>query len=198
MAKLGKRTINFVVSHKLCTGCGTCVGVCPTRSIRMIIRGGIYLPEINYATCSRELGCSICYDLCPGQSIHLNKVAKECFPFAYDDLFIGRFLKCYAGYSADGNNRFHAASGGLITQLLVQMFEDNTIDSAVVARMNPADPLIPEVCIASSKEEIECARSSKYCPVALNIIIKEILANRKKYAIVGLPCHIHGFRKAER
>jgi coenzyme F420 hydrogenase subunit beta len=41
------------------------------------------------------------------------------------------------------------------------------------------------------------ASKSKYCPVAANVALKEILNKDGKYAVVGLPCHIHGLRKAQ-
>ena len=42
------------------------------------------------------------------------------------------------------------------------------------------------------------AAGSKYCPVAANAVIAEILDSRDRLAVVGLPCHIQGLRKAER
>ena len=41
------------------------------------------------------------------------------------------------------------------------------------------------------------ATKSKYCPVPANVRIKKILRRNGKFAVVGLPCHIHGVRKAE-
>jgi len=43
-------------------------------------------------------------------------------------------------------------------------------------------------------KEILAARSSKYCPVSLSGIYDSIISSPGKYVIVGLPCHIHGFR----
>ena len=34
-------------------------------------------------------------------------------------------------------------------------------------------------------------------PVPANIAFEEILEHDGKYAVVGLPCHIHGLRKAQ-
>ena len=57
----------------------------------------------------------------------------------------------------------------------------------------------PEPFIARTSEEIIEASKSKYCPVPANIALKEILESKEgeKFAVVGLPCHIHGIRKVE-
>ena len=49
------------------------------------------------------------------------------------------------------------------------------------------------------EEAIVSASKSKYCPVPANIALKGILEAKEgeKFAIVGLPCHLHGIRKAE-
>jgi coenzyme F420 hydrogenase subunit beta len=60
-------------------------------------------------------------------------------------------------------------------------------------------PLEPEPFIARTKEEIYEARGSKYCPVPCKPCNEEILKapEGQMFAVVGLPCHIHGIRKAE-
>lgn len=52
--------------------------------------------------------------------------------------------------------------------------------------------------IATTREEILQAKSSKYSPVVLNDAVIELKkAQGTRYIVVGLPCHIQGFRKAE-
>ena len=83
--------------------------------------------------------------------------------------------------------------------MLIFALEEGLIDGAVVTKMSEANPLEPEVFIARTKEEIVSAAKSKYCPVPANVALKEILdaEEGEKFAVVGLPCHIHGIRKAE-
>jgi coenzyme F420 hydrogenase subunit beta len=63
--------------------------------------------------------------------------------------------------------------------------------------MDQNNPLLPEPFIAKTKEDILNASSSKYCPVPANKAIREIIESEGRFAIVGLPCHLHGMRKAE-
>ncbi len=63
--------------------------------------------------------------------------------------------------------------------------------------MSSSKPFEPEVFIAKSVDELINAAGSKYCPVPVNAIIKRLLLEPGRYALVGLPCHIEGIRKAE-
>ncbi len=111
---------------------------------------------------------------------------------------MGNYCACYSGYSMDPEIRFNSASGGLITQLLVFALENGIIDGAIVTRMSKATPWQPEAFIARTKEEIIEASKSKYCPVATNVCLNQILKEDGRFALVGLPCHIHGIRKAQK
>lgn len=194
-----QNNIEFIVRNNLCTGCGTCAGVCPSYSIIMREFNGLNLPKVDKKLCSITHGCKVCALVCPGMGMDLNEYGKELFPsHAYNDFYLGRFLECYTGCSTDYNIRFHSASGGMVTQMLIFMIEKKIINGAIVTKMNSKDPLRPEVIIAKTREEIISARSSKYCPVSLNTAIKNVLSENIKVAVVGLPCHIHGFRKAEK
>ena len=65
--------------------------------------------------------------------------------------------------------------------------------------MSEVNPLEPCPFIATTKEQILAASKSKYCPVPANLALRKILEskNNDRFAVVGLPCHIHGIRKAE-
>jgi len=190
--------ISFIVRNGLCTGCGTCVGVCPHSAIKMQKKEGLYLPFIDSSKCQEDKGCDICLRACPGYSIDIDKNSEELFPEAEKDFYLGRILSCFTGYSTDYEIRYHSASGGIVSQLLIFMLENNIIDGALVTRMKLENPLEPESFIATTKEEVLQAKSSKYCPVSPNALIKDLVKREGKFAVVGLPCHIHGFRKAEK
>jgi coenzyme F420 hydrogenase subunit beta len=111
---------------------------------------------------------------------------------------LGNYLTCYIGHATDHEVRYNSASGGLVTALLIFALEEGLIDGALVTKMNRDSPLEAQPFIARTKEEIMSASKSKYCPVPVNVAIKEILDTEKEqFAVVGLPCHIWGFRKAE-
>ena len=194
----GETIITQVVKDGLCTGCGTCVALCPNESIKLTIneKKGIYMPELNEEKCNK---CGICYEVCPGHGVDSKQLNSEIFGKEPEDVLIGNYLNCYIGHSTDHTIRYNSASGGLITQLLIFALKEKIIDGALVTRMKKDKPLEHEPFIARTREEIIEASKSKYCPVPANIALKEILKSKEgeKFAVVGLPCHISGIRKAE-
>lgn len=187
--------IEDVWKRGLCCGCGTCVGVCPYDAIKICLepKKGIFVPQ----TSSDCKNCNICVNACPGYSLDFDELNEFIFGRVPDDILLGNYINCYIGHSLDNRIRWNATSGGLVTSLLIFALEEGIIDGALVMRMNQKKPLEPEVIIAQTSEEIVSALGPKYCPVPLNVGIKEILNRNGKFMVVGLPCHIHGIRKAE-
>ncbi|MEM3702983.1 MAG: Coenzyme F420 hydrogenase/dehydrogenase, beta subunit C-terminal domain [Candidatus Bathyarchaeia archaeon] len=186
--------IKNVVDLGLCTGCGTCAGICPFEALRMCVSAGLVIPEIDEKRCT---GCGLCAKCCPGYSADFRALNLEFFGVQPKDVFLGNFLGCFVGHSNDYDVRFNSASGGVVTQLLIFALEQGIIDGAIVTRMRRDNPLLPESFIARTKEEIVSASKSKYCPTSPNEVLKQVLKEDGRYAFVGLPCQIHGVRKAE-
>ena len=189
-------TIEQIARNDLCTGCGTCVAMCPKEAIEMRIdkRKGIYVPKMNKEKCN---SCGLCRRVCPGHSVNFKALNLDIFGKEPEDVLIGNYQGCYLGHATDDNLRYNAASGGVVTALLLFALEKGIIDGALVTRMSKENPLEPQPFIARTKEEIISACKSKYCPVPANIALREILKEDGRFAVVGLPCHIHGVRKAE-
>ena len=196
---MNNNTIAQVVKNGLCTGCGTCIALCPEEAIKLTIneKKGIYIPELNEEKCNN---CGICFKICPGHEVDFKSLNLKIFGKEPEDIIIGNYLNCYFGHATDYDIRYNSASGGFITQLLIFALEEGIIDGALVTKMKKDKPLEPEPFIARTREEIIEASKSKYCPVPSNIALKEILNSNEgeKFAVVGLPCHIHGIRKAEK
>ena len=190
-----RQTIGPVVKRKLCTGCGTCAGVCPREAITMAVKKGRYVPQLDKARCNR---CGLCHDACPGHGVDFEGLSATLFGDVPEDTAVGRYLGCYVGHAVDGGVRYNSASGGIVSSLLIFALEEGLIDGALVTRMRRDDPLKSEPFIARTREEILSAAGSKYCPVAANTVIHEVLDSDDRIAVVGLPCHIQGLRKAER
>ena len=186
-----KRTIKDLHSD-LCSGCGTCAGLCPNSAIEMLKNKEKYVPVVFPQKCNY---CGFCFDICPGQSIDFMKLNSEIFQKIPDDI-IGNNIRCYTGRSQTEVHEL-STSGGLISELLIFALEEGIIDGALVTKMNIKKPFDPEIFVARSKSEILSAVKSKYCPVPVNYGLKEIINIPGKYAVVGLPCHINAIRKAE-
>ena len=187
--------ITYTLKNHLCTGCGICEDVCPKQAIAIVRTKGEHRPVLHPALCLGDK-CGRCLKVCPGAGIELVGIAKERFTEAQvqEDKYIGRYVGLHTGYSLDEGIRYHSASGGMVSQFLIYLLDKKVIDGAVVTGYGD-DHITPMSYIARTAEEVINARSSKYCPVALNKVGNEIARAEGKYVVVGLPCHIQGFRK---
>lgn len=191
-----KQNISFTTSNHLCTGCGICEDVCHKNCINIHCIEGENRPIIDENLCLGEK-CGRCLRVCPGVGVNMSSIAKETFTEAgiKEDKYIGRYVGIHTGYSLDEDIRYHSASGGLVSQFLIYLLEKKIIDGAVVTGYGD-DHITPHSYIARTRDDVIKARSSKYCPVALNKVGNEIVKTEgSRYVIVGLPCHIQGFRK---
>lgn len=182
-------SILLTTKSELCTGCGVCEDVCNKHCILIKQSNDTFRPIVNEAECSN---CGRCLKVCPGVGINFEK-HTETSPVLFDK-YIGYYNTLYTGYTLDNDIRFHSASGGMVSQLLIYLLEKKIIDGAVVTGFGN-DNITPHSYIARNKEDVIAARSSKYCPVSLNKVGNEIANSDGKFVIVGLPCHIQGFRK---
>jgi len=160
----------------------------------MAIVDGLWVPRVSFDKCN---SCGVCARVCPGYKVDFAELNVAAFGKEPSDYSTGECLNCYVSHSTDRDLRFNSASGGLASQILIYALEHGLIDGALVTRMNSANPLESEAFIARSAKEILDASKSKYCPVAANYALKDIMHEKGRFAVVGLPCHLHGVRKAE-
>lgn len=193
-----KPSVAYTLRHDLCCGCGICEDSCPHNSISIVTKQGYFIPQIDSTKCRNNRGCHRCYDACSGHGINLQGMSKTLFTDdeTKENALAGRYLRCFTGYSNDYDIRYHSASGGMVSQFLIWLLEKNKIDGAVVTKFDNKEPLMVRTYIATTKEDVLDARSSKYGPVTMAGMAKAIKeASGSRYVVVGLPCHIQGFRK---
>jgi coenzyme F420 hydrogenase subunit beta len=192
-----KTNISSVVKKNLCIGCGACKGICPNvDTIRFKEKRGLNVPFINEETCTN---CGLCYRVCPGDKINLDALNNLTFSKSGKrDKFIGNIISVWVGYSNNSELRYKAASGGLATSILTYALRANIIDSAVVVKFDPDNPLMPKVIFTEDTEEVNQSRGSKYFPVPMAEAVSYIKSNDKKVAFVGLPCHIQAVKMASK
>ena len=189
------RTIEEVPAQGLCIGCGTCAGVCPARAMEMHLDDDddMPYPVVQRSICTE---CGLCRVVCPGLGIDFEKLNRFVFGRQPQDLLVGVVRKIWVGYSTDEELRFSASSGGAVTELCAFALTEGLIDGAIVATASKQAPLRPVFKIATSRRELIQASGSKYCPISQHTVLRELAERDGHFAAVGLPCHIHGWRKA--
>ncbi len=189
------QNISHIVSNDLCCGCGVCEPFCPQNLIKMTrTTAGFFAPKINAEYCSN---CGICASVCPGQGLNLREFAKQSNAQYFNNL-IGGYRAVYVGYANDLAIRQNASSGGLCTAIIRFMFEQKLIDGAVVTVMDD-NPLFAKAKIVISVEELLDSTGSKYTPVSMHEVLREIIArDSHRLAFVGLPCHLEAIELAKK
>ncbi|MCW4044516.1 MAG: Coenzyme F420 hydrogenase/dehydrogenase, beta subunit C-terminal domain [Candidatus Bathyarchaeota archaeon] len=194
----GLYDVSEIARTRLCTSCGTCAAFCPSEAIIMKndTFEGILVPEVDSAKCN---SCGVCLKVCPGAEVNIKEFNHALFGQQPAHALFGNFVECYYGHSTNYNSKLinSVASGGIATQLLVFALQNGAIDGALVTRFCREDCLKPEGFLATTVEELVSAAGSKYCSSPTNFGLKELLRKEGRFAVVGLPCHLHAIRKAQ-
>ena len=125
--------VTDVPRYKLCTGCGTCAGVCPANAVTMAYatRNRTYTPRVGRGLCT---GCGLCRQVCPGIRMVLPDSPPSASPEVLPPGF-GQHIKAYVGHAADNEIRYRASSGGVATALSAHLLKFGAADAVVASAM---------------------------------------------------------------
>ena len=182
--------ITKIVRSRLCNGCGTCYSICPQNAISIgeDKKLGILFAEVNEADCAN---CGKCTLVCPSTEILINNNLSK-------NKLIGNYNRLLYGYSLDDDLRYRASSGGIISTLLKYLIEKDIIDGFVLVKPSEETPFLNEPFISTNIEDIYKYAGTRYFPIPVNKILKEINSREGKFAVIGTPCQIYGISKYEK
>lgn len=178
------------IDPRTCTQCGVCVSICPIGVIAVDDQG-VHLQ----GECIR---CGLCYRFCPGRQLDLDSLSREYLGTAPNDALLGYYRRLYVARANSEEIRQRAASGGVVTALLVYLLNEKRIEGALGVTMDPDRPWRCQATVLRSPEEIIRAAQSKYSLVSLGALLRSARRAGGPLALVGLPCHVHGLRLLQR
>jgi len=186
------RGLARIVDGGLCHRCGSCIGICPTGVLGTDSEE--YPTVKNLSACT---DCDLCVKVCPGDEFNFSEEHRKLYgtPGDLTDTH-GSFKEAVVAYSTDPIIREHSTSGGLVTGLLAYLLETKQIDGAVVIGSDSDTLWKGRAFVARNKDDLLAAMKSKYAICPTNSALAEVRKTPGKYALVGLPCQIHGYRKA--
>lgn len=175
-------TINDVIINKNCTGCGACLSVCnkDAISINKTTMGRLYA-NIDLSKCVQ---CGLCNKVCPNTQYGSSNLLKD-IPSPLQ----GNILNVYTGHSNNELIYKNSQSGGIVTQILYNLFEHSLIDAAILCYTKYSKHSSNEPIIITKKEDLYKTQKSFYSPVSILSLLKKSI-NYSSVAIVGLPCQI--------
>ncbi|HMO19142.1 MAG TPA: Coenzyme F420 hydrogenase/dehydrogenase, beta subunit C-terminal domain [Oligoflexia bacterium] len=189
------RTLSQIIENDLCHRCGSCVGICPTSVLGLDHEE--YPIVKNLSACT---DCDLCVKVCPGEEFDAIGTLKEMFSerkYGIPDItdMHGYFDDAYLGYST-GEVRKGSTSGGVVSGLLLSLLGAGEIDGALVVVSDDTEKWKGKPVIARDASTILASMKSKYAIAPTNVVLEEIRKLDGRYAVVGLPCQIHGIIKA--
>ena len=188
-----------MVESGLCVGCGACASI--SDDARMEWNADGFLNPRGPAGWYRGRTGDLAR-MCPMSPAAADEdaIAQRAFPAAHrSHPAIGRFEGAYVGHVEEGGFRGEGSSGGLVTWVAEQLLECHAVDG--VAHVVPADPAsgrLFEYQISHTAGELRRGAKSRYYPVDLSAVLREVRATSGRYAIVGVPCFIKAVRLLQR
>lgn len=180
-------TIDIISDNLLCSGCGSCLAACNKDAISMhkTQTMGLLYAKVDNNKC---VNCGVCMKVCPSKRYYENEAQK--LP---DQIISG-----HVGRSLNDTIFRNAQSGGMVTAILVYLFENHLIEAAVTCQMEfgKPTPSVRSVIVTSAQELSKCQKS---CYTQVDVVSALKYAKRFRHiAVVGLPCHIEGVSNLER
>jgi len=178
------------IDPRTCTQCGACVSICP---LGVITTSG---QEVHLQDGCIE--CGLCYQFCPGREMDFPTQSEAYLGYPPQDPLLGYYRQLLVGQATSNGIRENAASGGVVTALLLHLLERKQISGALGVVMDSERPWASQPAILSTMEEVRRATQSKYSLVTLDALLRTARQVLGPLALVGLPCHVHGLRRLQR
>jgi coenzyme F420 hydrogenase subunit beta len=188
----------------LCHHCGGCAAFCTAINYGALEVGEDGRPR--YRDKEKCIECGICYSICP----EIEELDEETRNLVSWSAPMGRILGTGVARATDPGVRALATDGGVVTALLLYLFERGHIDGAIVSKK--AGPFQRGPWLAHSRKDIlEAAGfhfdtlpsvahfSEEYSTFSPSIVkLKEAAKGPiNRLAFVGTPCQINTLRRME-
>lgn len=184
-----KVEIRDIVNNDYCVGCGICVS--ESKSSKMILNDyGFLVPDLDDSF--NENAVKVCpFNPNPDEEVgDEDKLANLFLAEAKNsDQRIGRFQNTYIGYSKD--NREASSSGGIATYIFEQLLKQKIVDHIFIVKETDGNY---EFQWFNEVSQIKSTSKTRYIPVTLEKLFKEIDQKEGKVAVSGVACFIKAIR----
>lgn len=184
-----KKRLEKVIRHRNCFGCGACTLYSRNGMMINTPRGPV--PDLRMAEYTEEA-----LKVCPGIGINYPEMYHYHYGSLPENYLTGKIQKVRIGYSGIEDVRRNAASGGILTTILLYLLRQKIVDGVVCTKQGIPSPLEASAHITRSEKEILASMQSVYIPVSVLDVISEF-AEGESYAMVCLPDQAAALRKMQ-
>lgn len=188
--------IEDTIARGMCIGCGTCSVVTKGAIPLELNRYGMYVASLDSATeAETRLASRVCpfSDEAPNEDeLGAPTDGGNALPL---DPRVGRYGRIFAGRHSSEDYLMGSSSGGLTSWLLQQLQEQNLVDAVIHVGRNDDGGRLFQYTISSEMESVAAQRKSQYYPTTLRDVLRIAAAEKKRYALVGVPCFIKAARQ---
>jgi coenzyme F420 hydrogenase subunit beta len=196
--------IEEVQKPGFCHRCGGCVAFCTA-----INYGALELDEEGkprYKSVEKCVECGLCYSICP-ETHELDEEVKKRAAWTPP---MGCVLDSCVARASDPVIAESGADGGVVTALLLHLFDKGYIDGAIVTKKTEPFQRVP--WLATTREEIMESAGfhfdtsaglalfselySSYSPFALEVARMSV-KRLERVAFVGTPCQVNSIRRIQ-
>ncbi len=202
--KTFENLIREVQDPGLCHRCGGCVTFCTSVNYGALKLDAEGTP--GFADHDKCIECGLCYSICP----EIDEYQEETREVAGWEPPMGRVLETSLAQARDPLIRERATDGGVVTALLLHLFDRGHIDGAIVTRRTGSFQREP--WLATTRQEIldaagfyiDSSHGMNHFGRGYSTFSPSVAEFRpmmqkglRRVAMVGTPCQIKAVRKME-
>lgn len=198
-----------IVRSGLCIGCGNCTAGDAGQAAAMRWDGYGQLKPEGPADWQARPTAQFSR-ICPFSPMASDedRLAALRFPApAGQDEWIGRYEAAYVGHASETGFRADGSSGGMSTWIATDLLRRGLIDGLAHVVPGADTDARPDdgngdtgprfaYRISRSVEQIRQGAKSRYYPVHMGAVLREIRAVPGRYAVIGIPCFIKAVQLA--
>lgn len=177
------------IDRQVCTFCGACASICPV--------GVIAVGEERVCLQGECISCGLCYRFCPGREMDFDVMSQVHLGSTPQDPLLGYYRSLGVGQANSEVIRERGSSGGVVTALLTYLLREGQIRGALAVTMSEERAWQCQASLLTTPQEVREAAQSKYSLVGLNALLRQARQEKGPFAVVGLPCHVHGLRRLQ-
>ncbi|CZQ96893.1 Hypothetical protein Tpal_2066 [Trichococcus palustris] len=188
-----------VIANKYCIGCGVCAASEDSPFDMAFNEKGQYQPVMKERQAAEAYVGNLCAT-CPfsDQCRNETEIAASLFGgsagITFND-YTGYYLNTYGAYVKGDAFREKGSSGGMGNWIAAKLLEDDLVDAIIhVKEAKDGSGRLFSYQVSTTVPELLDGAKSKYYPIELSAVIKQVMANPGRYAIFGIPCFIKSVR----